>query len=132
VYWIIVLLPPRKKIAPGAETRTPIEDRSLPVWFSATERFYKKLNRLADEYCLSRIEVLEQALDAFVERQHRERELPIQKKVGKKNAEVLRTAMSTMVRGYWATLTPEERSERAKKAAKTRYNKPKSNEAPSE
>lgn len=127
-----MLLPPRKNNAPKTETRTPIDDRSLPVWFSATERFYKKLNRLADEYCLSRIEVLEQALDAFVERHHRERELPIQKKVGKKDAEVLRTAMSTMVRSYWATLTPEERSERARKAAKTRYNKTKDNEAPSD
>jgi len=46
--------------------RKRADDPSRPVWLEATESFYKKLNRIANECDLSRYKALSRGLDAVL------------------------------------------------------------------
>jgi hypothetical protein len=100
-----------------------IEDRSMPVWLEATRTFYKKLNRISTECSLSRIEVLNQGMDALL-REMRKAKSPLNKAI-KTGVQVdaFRKTMAQVSRKYWATVTPEEKRARAQKNANARWSK---------
>ena len=99
------------------------DDSRRPVWLEATESFYKKLNRIARLCEVSRYEALSHGLDAL------RREIEIRNSALNRNirspgqSEVFRRTMGQVSRSYWATVSAEEKRERAKKSANARWNK---------
>lgn len=97
------------------------DDTRRPVWLEATESFYKKLNRIAKECGLSRYEALSKGLDALF------REMQVQRSPLNRNikspaqAEVFRRTMGQVSRNYWATVSLEEKRQRATKSAQARW-----------
>ena len=98
------------------------DDARRPVWLEATESFYKKLNRFAKQCEISRYEALSKGLDALV------REAQIRNSALNRNikspaqSEVFRRTTGQVSRNYWATVSVEERRERARKGAHARWN----------
>ena len=96
-----------------------MDDATRPVWLEATESFYKKLNRIAKECQL--YEALSKGLDALF------REIQVRRSALNRNikspgqSEGFRRTMGQVSRNYWATLSPEEKRERAKKTALARW-----------
>jgi hypothetical protein len=99
------------------------DDVRRPVWLEATESFYKKLNRIANECELSRYEALTRGLDALL------RETQVRRSALNRNikspgqSEVFRRTMGQVSRNYWARVSPEEKRERARKSAQTRWSR---------
>ena len=97
------------------------DDTRRPVWLEATDSFYKKLNRIAKECELSRYEALSKGLDALL------REIQIRTSALNRNikspgqSEVFRRTMGQVSRNYWATVSPEEKRERARRSAQARW-----------
>jgi hypothetical protein len=95
-----------------------IDDPRRPVWLEATESFCKKLNRIAKQCGLARYEALSRGLDAL------RRETEIRNSALNRNirspsqSEVFRRTMGQVSRNYWATVSPDEKRERARKSAK--------------
>ena len=111
---------------PGERTRNKEKDKDdtrRPVWLEATDSFYKKLNRIAKECELSRYEALNKGLDALL------REIQIRTSALNRNikspgqSEVFRRSMGQVSRNYWATVSPEEKRERARRSAQARWNR---------
>lgn len=98
-----------------------MDDPRRPVWLEATDSFYKKLNRIARECRLSRYEALSRGLDALL------REYQVQTSALNRNikspaqSEVFRRTMGQVSRNYWATVSKEEKRERARKSAQARW-----------
>jgi hypothetical protein len=110
----------------GARTRNKEKDKDdtrRPVWLAATDSFYKKLNRIAKECDLSRYEALSKGLDALL------REIQIRTSALNKNikspgqSEVFRRTMGQVSRNYWATVSSEEKRERARTSAQARWSR---------
>jgi len=98
-----------------------MDDTRQPVWLEATESFYKKLNRIAKECQLSRYEALSRGLDALF-RETQVRRSPLNRNIKSPGqSEIFRRTMGQVSRNYWATLSPEEKRERAKKTAQARW-----------
>jgi hypothetical protein len=111
---------------PGERTRNKEKDKDdtrRPVWLEATDSFYKKLNRIAKECELSRYEALSKSLDALL------REIQIRTSALNRNikspgqSEVSRRIMGQVSRNYWASVSPEENRERARRSAQARWNR---------
>jgi hypothetical protein len=97
------------------------DDTRRPVWLEATESFYKKLNRVAKECELSRYEALSRGLDAL-RREIELRNSPLNRNIkSPAQSEVFRRTMGQVSRTYWATVSPEEKRERARKSAHARW-----------
>lgn len=98
-----------------------VDDTRRPVWLEATESFYKKLNRIANQCGLSRYEALSRGLDAL----QRERDLrnsPLNRNIkSPAQSEVFRRTMGQVSRNYWATVSTEEKRERARRSALARW-----------
>jgi hypothetical protein len=100
------------------------DDVRRPVWLEATACFYKKLNRIAKQCNLSRYQALSRGLDALL------REAEVRNSALNRNikspgqSEVFRRTMGQVSRNYWATVSPEEKRERAKKNALARWSGP--------
>src|SRR6476646_1173215 len=98
-----------------------VDDPRRPVWLEATDSFYKKLNRIARECHLSRYAALSRGLDALL------RETDLRNSALNRNikspaqSEVFRRTMGQVSRNYWATVTAEEKRERARKTAQARW-----------
>ncbi len=103
------------------ERTEQIDNHRRPVWLEATESFYKKLNRIAKQCDLSRYEALSKGLDALL------RETEIRNSALNRNikspsqSEVFRRTMGQVSRNYWATVSLEEKRERARKSAQARW-----------
>ena len=101
----------------------PLDDTRRPVWLEATESFYKKLNRIANQCEMSRYDALSKGLDALL------RETQIRNSALNRNikspaqSEVFRRTMGQVSRNYWATVSLEERRERGRKSARARWNR---------
>jgi hypothetical protein len=99
------------------------DDARRPVWLEATESFYKKLNRVARQCEMSRYDALSKGLDALL------REVEIRNSALNRNikspaqSEVFRRTMGQVSRNYWATISPEEKRERATRTAHARWNR---------
>lgn len=111
---------------PGERTRNKEKDKDdtrRPVWLEATDSFYKKLNRIAKECELSRYEALSKGLDALF------RKIQIRTSALNRNikspsqSEVFRRIMGQVSRNYWASVSPEEKRERARRSAQARWNR---------
>jgi hypothetical protein len=97
------------------------DDTRRPVWLEATESFYKKLNRIAKECQFSRYEALSKGLDALF-REMQVRRSPLNRNIKSPGqSEVFRRTMGQVSRNYWATLSLEEKRERATKSAQARW-----------
>jgi hypothetical protein len=107
--------------AGGKRIRGRADDLMRPVWLEATESFYKKLNRIANECELSRYEALSRGLDAL------RREMQVRNSALNRNikspgqSEVFRRTMGQVSRNYWATVSPEDKHERARRSALARW-----------
>jgi hypothetical protein len=99
------------------------DDTGRPVWLEATDSFYKKLNRIDKQCEMSRYDALSKGLDALF------REVQIRRSALNRNikspaqSEVFRRTMGQVSRNYWATISAEEKSERARKGAQARWNR---------
>jgi hypothetical protein len=114
---------PSTDAAAGRERRLPefLDDTRRPVWLEATDSFYKKLNRIAKECNLSRYDALSRGLDAL-RREAQVRNSALNRNVKSAGqSEVFRRTMGQVSRNYWATISPEEKRERAKKCAQARW-----------
>jgi hypothetical protein len=104
--------------------RWPVEaldDTRRPVWLEATDSFYKKLNRIAKECNLPRYEALSRGLDALL-REAQVRNSALNRNIKSAGqSEVFRRTMGQVSRNYWATISPEEKRERARKCAQARW-----------
>lgn len=99
------------------------DDTRRPVWLEATNSFYKKLNRIANECDLSRYEALSRGLDAL-RREVELRNSPLNRNVkSPAQSEVFRRTMGQVSRNYWATVSIEEKQERARKSARARWHR---------
>jgi hypothetical protein len=112
-----------KRVSTSERSRSSkdMDDTRRPVWLEATESFYIKLNRVAKECQLTRYEALSRGLDALF------RETQIRRSALNRNikspgqSEVFRRTMGQVSRNYWATVSPEEKRERARKSARARW-----------
>ena len=106
--------------------RWPVEafdDTRRPVWLEATDSFYKKLNRIAKECNLPRYEALSRGLDALL-REAQVRNSALNRNIKSAGqSEVFRRTMGQVSRNYWATISPEERRDRARKCAQARWHR---------
>lgn len=99
------------------------DDERRPVWLEATESFYKKLNRIARLCEVSRYDALSRGLDAL------RREVEIKNSALNRNikspaqSEVFRRTMGQVSRNYWATISLEEKRDRARKSADARWSR---------
>ena len=99
------------------------DDSRRPVWLEATDSFYNKLNRIARRCELSRYEALGRGLDAL------RREFEVRNSALNRNikspgqSEVFRRTMGQVSRNYWATVSAEEKRDRARKSANARWNR---------
>ena len=109
-----------KRVSP--KKRSPDRDDSRrPVWLEATDSFYKKLNRIARLCELSRYEALSRGLDAL-RREVEVRKSPLNRNIRSPGqSEVFRRTMGQVSRNYWATVSAEEKRERARKSANARW-----------
>lgn len=99
----------------------PRDDPRRPVWLEATDSFYKKLNRIAKECNLPRYEALSRGLDALL-REAQVRNSALNRNIKSAGqSEVFRRTMGQVSRNYWATISPEEKRERATKCAQARW-----------
>ena len=93
------------------------------MWLEATESFYRKLNRVAQQCEVSRYEALRKGLDALL-RESEIRSSALNHTIkSAAQSEVFRRTMGQVSRNYWATVSPEERRERAQKGAHARWNR---------
>jgi hypothetical protein len=91
----------------------PRDHARRPVWLEATESFYKKLNRIANQCGLSRYEALSRGLDAL-RREIALRNSPLNRTIkSAAQSEVFRRTMGQVSRNYWATISTEKKRERA-------------------
>lgn len=108
---------------PHDEASEPRDDTRRPVWLEATESFYRKLNRIANQCGLSRYEALRRGLDAL-RRDTELRNSPLNRNIkSPAQSEVFRRTMGQVSRNYWATVSVEEKHERARKSAQARWKK---------
>jgi len=104
----------------GRKAQMP-DDTRRPVWLEATESFYRKLNRIAQQCEMSRYDALSKGLDALL------REAQIRNSALNRNikspaqSEVFRRTMGQVSRNYWATVSVEERRERGRRSAHARW-----------
>lgn len=104
----------------AASSNSP-DDVAIPVWLHATESFYKKLNRIASECHLSRYEAISRGLDAL-RREMEERNSALNRNIkSPAQSEVFRRTMGQVSRNYWATVSAEEKRERAQRSARARW-----------
>lgn len=97
------------------------DDTRRPVWLEATDSFYKKLNRIASQCGLSRYEALNRGLDAL-RRETELRNSPLNRNIkSPAQSEVFRRTMGQVSRNYWATVSTEEKRERARRSARARW-----------
>ncbi len=100
------------------------DDTRRPVWLEATESFYKKLNRVAKQCEISRYEALSKGLDALL-RETQIRNSPLNRNIKTPaQSEVFRRTMGQVSRNYWATVSAEERRDRAQRSALARWRRP--------
>ena len=98
-----------------------MDDPRRPVWLEATDSFYKKLNRIARECRVSRYEALSRGLDALL-REDQVRNSALNRNIkSPAQSEVFRRTIGQVSRNYWATISPEEKRERARKSAQARW-----------
>lgn len=110
----------RKKLGPSNQCT---DDSRRPVWLEATESFYKKLNRTAKACELSRYDALRRGLDALL-RETQVRNSPLNRNIrSPSQSEVFRRTMGQVSRNYWATVSAEEKRERARKSAQARWDR---------
>lgn len=113
---------------PAAASRR--EDLGIPVWLEATESFYRKLNRVAEECGLTRYEALNRGLDALI-REIRVERSPLNKVViTSRESATFRKTMGNVAREYWATVSADEKRARAQKSAQARWAKVKKSGEP--
>jgi hypothetical protein len=99
------------------------EGLRIPVWLHATESFYKKLNRVANQCGVPRYEALRRGLDAL-RREFEIQTSPLNKAIrSPSQSEVFRRTMGQLSRNYWATVSPEEKRARAQRGAQARWSK---------
>jgi hypothetical protein len=98
------------------------EDMTLPPSFPQT--FYALLNKAAKETGLSRSVFAIRAMRFYLA-ELRGRNSTSAKTLGKVGAEEFAEMSRKVSKKWWATLTPEQKAERAKKAAEGRWGKKK-------
>lgn len=109
-------------MAEGGRSRKA-DDSRRPVWLEATDPFYKKLTTVARLCELTRYEALSRGLDAL-RREVEVRESALNRNIKSPGqSEVFRRTMGQVSRNYWATVSADEKRERARKGANARWNR---------
>jgi hypothetical protein len=105
----------------GTKRDRAADDLRRPVWLEATESFYRKLNRIAKQCDLSRYDALSRGLDSL-RREAEVRNSALNRNIrSPSQSEVFRRTMGQVSRNYWATVSAEEKRERARKSAQARW-----------
>jgi hypothetical protein len=91
----------------------------MPVVFS--KAFYKALAAYAAEFHTTRAQFVMKAVRHYAE-QLRKKNSPMGKALPSEDvASAFREAQSNLAKNWWATLTPEEKAERSRKANEARW-----------
>lgn len=111
-----------KGFYPVVKRKGDLEDFELPIWQHLGERWFARVNRLARKYEITRADLLVQALTLFEKYQ----KTAAFKKAGGDPAteEDLRKTFGGFAKGWWDSLSAEQRKVEAKKrskAAKARW-----------
>jgi len=112
-------------------TPKPAEVTIPAPWFDLPKSFYEKLAAYAQEFGLTSAEFLTQSMTHYA-KELRERNSPAVKTLGLRVTRQLKKLASDGAKTWWSQLTPEQRSERAKKANQARWSKNVSGEKPEE
>ena len=106
-----------------SQAESAVDILAIPVWLHATDSFYKKLNRIAKRCGMSRYEALRRGLDALL-REHQIQTSPLNKAIRSPGqSEVFRRTMGQVSRKYWATVSAEEKRQRAQNSARARWSR---------
>jgi|SRR6476646_1054211 len=105
-----------KGFYPVVKRRGDLEDFELPIWQHLGERWFAKVNRLARAYSITRADLLTEALTLF----EKHRKTVAFKKAGGNPAteEDLRKTFGGFAKGWWDSLSPQQRAVEAKKRSK--------------
>ncbi|MDQ2842876.1 MAG: hypothetical protein M3Y72_17920 [Acidobacteriota bacterium] len=103
-------------------TKKPAEVRIPAPWFDLPKSFYEKLAAYAQEFGVTSAEFLTQSITHYA-KELRERNSPAVKTLGLRVTRQLKKLASEGAKNWWSQLTPEQRSERAKKANQARWAK---------
>ena len=103
-------------------TAKPAEITIPAPWFDLPKSFYEKLAAYAQEFDVTSAEFLTQSM-AHYAKELRERNSPAAKTLGLQVTRQLKKLASEGAKNWWSQLTPEQRSERAKKANQARWAK---------
>jgi hypothetical protein len=93
----------------------PAEITIPAPWFDLPKSFYEKLAGYAQEFGMTSAEFLTQSM-AHYAKELRERNSPAAQTLGLRVTRQLKKLASDGAKNWWSQLTPEQRSERAKKA----------------
>lgn len=103
-------------------TKKPAEVTIPAPWFDLPKSFYEKLAAYAQEFGVTSAEFLTQSMTHYA-KELRERNSPAVKTLGLRVTRQLKKLASEGAKTWWSQLTPEQRSERAKKANQARWSK---------
>jgi hypothetical protein len=98
------------------------EDMSLPVSFP--QSFYRLLNAAAKKTGMARAELAAKAIRFYMAALEKKKS-PATKALGEIGAQKFAEMSKKVSQTWWSSLTPEERSARAKKGAEGRWGKKK-------
>ena len=106
-----------------SQAESAVDILAIPVWLHATDSFYKKLNRIAKRCGMSRYEALRRGLDALL-REHQIQTSPLNKAIRSPGqSEVFRRTMGQVSRKYWATVSADEKRQRAQNSARAKWSR---------
>jgi hypothetical protein len=114
--------PKEKRVRPKL-----VEDLSVPVWVDPhlSPAFYKRLAAVASTCNVPRYQVLKDGVELFLRNYEEQRGLITKVSKDKNTAKQIRDSLSKISKGYWETLTDEQKRERGQKAAQARWAKQK-------
>lgn len=110
------------RVPKHTDSTKPAEALIPAPWFDLPKSFYEKLAGYAEEFGLTTAEFLTQSITHYA-KELRERNSPAVKTLGLRVTRQLKQLASEGSKSWWSKLTPEQRSERAKKANEGRWRK---------
>ena len=114
--------PQTDQVPKESSTTKPAEITIPAPWFDLPKSFYEKLAAYAQEFGVTSAEFLTQSMTHYA-KELRERNSPAAKTLGLRVTRQLKKLASEGAKNWWSQLTPEQRSERAKKANQARWAK---------
>jgi hypothetical protein len=115
----------------NGKKKSEIPSAAIPPWFDLPKTFYRNLAAYAEEFGLTTAEFLNRSIRHYA-KALREKDSPAMKALGSVEfTERFKQMSADGAKAWWSTITPEEKSARAKKAIESRWAKRRSQDKPS-